>query len=84
MCVNLGVQLLLGVPLEMVHRWWRVLIIYCTGGIAGSLAHSVTDPRTRLGGASGSVYALLTAHIANVIMVSIHTFMPAHTILPLY
>ncbi|KAJ8958526.1 hypothetical protein NQ318_002321 [Aromia moschata] len=68
LCVNLAVQLILGVPLEMVHKWWRVLIIYFAGVIAGSLANSITDPMCRLAGASGGVYSLLTAHIACVIM----------------
>ncbi|KAJ8917333.1 hypothetical protein NQ315_002355 [Exocentrus adspersus] len=66
--VNLGVQLLLGVPLEMVHKWWRVLTIYFAGVVAGSLANSITDPTCRLAGASGGVYSLLTAHIACAIM----------------
>lgn len=67
--VNLLVQLLLGVPLEMVHRWWRVLIIYFAGVLAGSLGTSITDPYVRLAGASGGVYAILLAHIATIIMV---------------
>lgn len=66
--VNLLVQLLLGVPLEMVHRWWRVLIVYLAGVLAGSLGTSVTDPYVRLAGASGGVYAILLAHIATIIM----------------
>jgi len=66
--VNLLVQLLLGVPLEMVHRWWRVLIVYIAGVVAGSLGTSVTDPFVRLAGASGGVYAILLAHIATIIM----------------
>jgi rhomboid-related protein 1/2/3 len=67
--VNLFVQLLLGLPLEMVHRWWRVLIVYVAGVVAGSLGTSVFDPYTRLAGASGGVYALLFAHIATIILV---------------
>eukprot|EP00096_Caligus_rogercresseyi_P014912 TRINITY_DN7377_c0_g1_i1.p1 TRINITY_DN7377_c0_g1~~TRINITY_DN7377_c0_g1_i1.p1 ORF type:complete len:363 (+),score=109.99 TRINITY_DN7377_c0_g1_i1:95-1183(+) len=64
---NILIQLLLGIPLEMVHRWWRVLLIYFCGGIAGSLLCSLTDPNVYLAGASGGVYALITAHLANVI-----------------
>lgn len=67
--VNLAVQILLGIPLEMVHRGWRVLIIYCAGVVAGSLGTSITDPSVKLAGASGGVYAIITAHIASVIMV---------------
>ncbi|XP_025833635.1 rhomboid-related protein 2 isoform X2 [Agrilus planipennis] len=66
--VNLAVQILLGVPLEMVHRWWRVLLIYFAGVIAGSLGTSLTDPSVKLAGASGGVYSLITAHISSIIM----------------
>uniref|UniRef100_A0A1B6EF39 EF-hand domain-containing protein n=2 Tax=Clastoptera arizonana TaxID=38151 RepID=A0A1B6EF39_9HEMI len=66
--VNLIVQIMLGIPLEMVHRWWRVLIIYFAGVIAGSLGTSVSDPRVYLAGASGGVYAIMAAHIATIIL----------------
>ena len=64
---NVLVQLVLGIPLEMVHRWWRILLIYVCGVVAGSLATSITDPDVYLAGASGGVYALIAAHLANVI-----------------
>lgn len=35
--------------------------------IAGSLYTSVTDPDVYLAGASGGVYALIAAHLANVV-----------------
>lgn len=66
--VNLAFQLLLGIPLEMVHKWWRVSLLYFAGVIAGSLATSITDPWVRLAGASGGVYSLITAHIATIVM----------------
>ncbi|XP_050299558.1 rhomboid-related protein 2 [Anthonomus grandis grandis] len=66
--VNLAVQILLGLPLEMVHKWWRVLIVYFAGVLAGSLATSITDPNVKLAGASGGVYSLITAHVASIIM----------------
>lgn len=64
---NILVQLMLGLPLEMVHRWWRILLIYLSGVVAGSLTVSLTDPSTYLAGASGGVYALIAAHLANVV-----------------
>jgi rhomboid-related protein 1/2/3 len=67
--VNLVVQLMLGLPLEVVQRWWRVLIVYIAGVVAGSLGTSVSDPYVRLAGASGGVYAILLAHIGSIIMV---------------
>jgi len=66
--VNLMVQIILGIPLEMVHRWWRVLIIYFSGVIAGSLGTSIVDPTVYLAGASGGVYALMAAHVATIII----------------
>ncbi|XP_030040174.1 rhomboid-related protein 2 isoform X4 [Manduca sexta] len=66
--VNLLVQLFLGVPLEMVHRWWRVTLVYLAGVAAGSLATSLADPKVYLAGASGGVYALIAAHVATIIM----------------
>uniref|UniRef100_A0A0A9WGI0 Rhomboid-related protein 3 n=1 Tax=Lygus hesperus TaxID=30085 RepID=A0A0A9WGI0_LYGHE len=66
--VNLLVQILLGVPLEMVHGNFRVLCIYIAGVLAGSLGTSISDPTVYLAGASGGVYALMTAHIASIIM----------------
>ncbi|XP_060533891.1 rhomboid-related protein 2-like isoform X3 [Cylas formicarius] len=66
--VNLIVQILLGVPLEMVNQWWRVLAVYFAGVVAGSLVTSITDPTCYLAGASGGVYAIITAHVSNIIM----------------
>ena len=34
---NVFLQLVLGIPLEMVHRSWRILPIYVSGVVAGSL-----------------------------------------------
>lgn len=65
---NLMVQLLVGLPLEMVHGGGRIGVIYMAGVLAGSLATSVFDPDVYLVGASGGVYALLAAHLANVLL----------------
>ncbi|XP_053207442.1 rhomboid-related protein 2-like [Panonychus citri] len=65
---NLLVQLLLGIPLEMVHKWWRVGLVYLSGVLAGSLGSSLSDPKSYLAGASGGVYALIAAHLANVVI----------------
>lgn len=65
---NLVFQLLLGLPLEIVHKWWRLMIVYFCGVIGGSLAHSVTDYNVNLAGASGGCYAIIGAHLASVIV----------------
>ena len=51
----------------MVHRWWRIMLIYLTGVTAGSLTVAIADPHVYLAGASGGVYALIAAHLANVV-----------------
>ena len=53
----------------MPFTWWRLLLVYLAGVIAGSLGTSITDPSVYLAGASGGVYALLLAHLASVILV---------------
>ncbi|XP_045581868.1 rhomboid-related protein 2 [Procambarus clarkii] len=65
---NVMVALFVGIPLEMVHRWWRLLILYVAGVLAGSLAASMFDPHSYLVGASGGCYALIAAHLANIII----------------
>lgn len=66
--VNLLIQLLLGIPLELVHKGWRIALVYVVGALMGGLAHSITDFETFLCGASGGVYALIGAHVANVMV----------------
>lgn len=60
--------MLVGLPLEMVHGSGRVALIYMAGVIAGSLGTSIFDTDVYLVGASGGVYALLAAHLANVLL----------------
>uniref|UniRef100_A0A4W3HY49 Rhomboid-related protein 1 n=1 Tax=Callorhinchus milii TaxID=7868 RepID=A0A4W3HY49_CALMI len=65
---NALLQLMIGVPLEMVHGIVRIGLLYLAGVLAGSLTVSITDMRAPLVGASGGVYALCSAHLANVVM----------------
>ncbi|XP_026724900.1 rhomboid-related protein 3 isoform X2 [Trichoplusia ni] len=69
---NLLVQLAVGLPLEMVHGAVRCAAVYLAGVLGGSLAASVLDPDVCLAGASGGVYALLAAHLANALL-NFHT-----------
>ncbi|XP_055898545.1 rhomboid-related protein 2-like isoform X2 [Biomphalaria glabrata] len=65
---NIGFQLLFGTTLEIVHKWWRVGLVYLLGVIAGGLAHSISDHNVSLVGASGGVYAILGAHVAAIVI----------------
>ncbi|XP_045046791.2 rhomboid-related protein 2 isoform X2 [Desmodus rotundus] len=73
---NLAMQLILGVPLEMVHKGLRVGLVYLAGVIAGSLASSIFDPLKYLVGASGGVYALMGGYFMNV-LVNFQEMIPA-------
>ena len=64
---TLLLQLVLGLPLEMVHGSTRLGLIYTAGVLAGSLSTSVLDPGVCLVGASGGVYSLLAGHTANIL-----------------
>ncbi|XP_071988005.1 rhomboid-related protein 3 isoform X3 [Engystomops pustulosus] len=66
--VNVALQLLVGVPLEMVHGALRVGFVYMAGVLAGSLAVSVADMTAPVVGSSGGVYAIVSAHLTNIVM----------------
>ncbi|XP_072316223.1 rhomboid-related protein 2 [Eucyclogobius newberryi] len=65
---NLLMQLLLGIPLELVHKGFEVGMVYLSGVIAGSLASSIFDPLSALVGASGGVYALMGGYFMNAVV----------------
>ncbi|XP_077577069.1 rhomboid-related protein 2 [Stigmatopora nigra] len=65
---NLFMQLLLGIPLELVHKGIEVGVLYMAGVLAGSLASSIFDPLSALVGASGGVYALIGGYFMNAIV----------------
>jgi len=66
--LNLILQLLVGLSLEMSNNWWRVGIVYISGVVCGALLFSMTSPRVLLLGASAGVTAIVTAHIASIIL----------------
>lgn len=65
---NVAAQLVVGVPLELMHGTLRTAFIYVAGILAGSLATSVFDSDAILVGASGGVYALIAAHLPSVFL----------------
>lgn len=65
---NLVMQLLLGIPLELVHKGFEVGMVYMAGVLAGSLSSSIFDPLSALVGASGGVYALIGGYFMNAVV----------------
>ncbi|XP_017863636.1 PREDICTED: protein rhomboid isoform X2 [Drosophila arizonae] len=66
--INVLTQLVYGLPLELLHGSGRTAVIYLAGVLAGSLGTSVVDSTVYLVGASGGVYALLAAQLANLLL----------------
>ncbi|XP_075992932.1 rhomboid-related protein 2-like [Anticarsia gemmatalis] len=66
LALNALVALAVGWPLEREQGSLRVIGVWCGGVAAGALGAGVLQPNVRVVGASAAVYALLTAHIANV------------------
>ncbi|OWA50005.1 putative Rhomboid-related protein 3 [Hypsibius exemplaris] len=66
--MNMVSQVGIGIPLELVHKFWRIGPVYLLGVVAGALGTSVTDPNVFLAGASGGVYALIAAYLAHVVI----------------
>lgn len=67
--MNIVIQLLMAIPLETHHAWWRVTIVYFCGGIGAALGHTVTGQTGPLIGASAGVYALISANFAFIVLV---------------
>ncbi|VDM96097.1 unnamed protein product, partial [Onchocerca ochengi] len=65
---NVVVQLLIGVPLELVHKMWRIAAIYLLAVCLGALLQYALDPSVYLIGCSAGVYALMGAHLSNLII----------------
>ncbi|XP_068179692.1 rhomboid-related protein 2 isoform X2 [Antennarius striatus] len=65
---NLVIQLMLGIPLELVHKGFEVGMVYMAGVLAGSLCSSIFDPLSALVGASGGVYALVGGYFMNAVV----------------
>lgn len=65
---NVLIQLLVGIPLETLHRFNPVFIIYLGGIVGGALGNSIADPSAYLAGSSSGCYALISAHLADVVM----------------
>ncbi|KAJ8725329.1 hypothetical protein PYW08_003512 [Mythimna loreyi] len=66
LALNALVALAVGWPLEREQGPWRVIVVWAGGVAAGALGAGALQPRVHVVGASAAVYALLTAHIANV------------------
>lgn len=68
--LNLPAQVLLGLLLENAHASWKVLILYCGGGIMSALSSSFLDKTVPLVGASSGVFSFGFSCLAEMQIVS--------------
>jgi len=65
--INTVLQLLVGVLLEVVHKYKRVAPIYILGVITASIGYYTVDHYTLIG-ASGGIYCLIAACVPDIIV----------------
>jgi len=70
MVMNVALQLVLGTPTEIEQGPARTALVCLGGVVGGSLASAIFEPDTIVLGSSAGVYALLTAQIAQTVLVS--------------
>lgn len=77
---NVVVQISLGIPLELVHKWWRISLLYLLGVLCGSLFFYVFDRTTFLAGASGGWFFPYYFNIISdfVLVLGVYTLLSAH------
>ncbi|KAH7957495.1 rhomboid-related protein 2-like [Rhipicephalus sanguineus] len=64
---NVLLQIAFAFPLEVVHSWWPIMLVYVSGLLCGPLAQSLMNPDAFIAGSSSGVYSLQTAHLAHVL-----------------
>jgi len=65
---NVFLNVMLGIPLEAIHGWWRTAIMFNVGVFGGACFYFIADAHTAVVGCSGGCYAVIGIHIADVIM----------------
>jgi len=63
---NMVMQLVFGIPLEMIHGHLKIGLLYQMGVVGGALACAACDSFKTVVGASGGVYTLYGIQTANV------------------
>jgi len=66
--INLCVQTRFGLFLERRWRWPKLVTIYFTSGLGGTLASCVFHPNLISAGASGSVMGLMGAYLSEIVL----------------
>mmetsp|Transcript_13041 Transcript_13041/g.39418 ORF Transcript_13041/g.39418 Transcript_13041/m.39418 type:complete len:1132 (+) Transcript_13041:91-3486(+) len=68
LAANVFVQIVFGLPVELVHGHWLLFFVYQLGVGAGSLTCSFSDIHKGVVGASGGVYTLIGLHSSDCLV----------------
>jgi len=66
--MNILLNIIMGLPLEGLHGWWRLAIMFNFGVFGGAMCFYISDAHSVVVGCSGGCYALLGIHFADLIM----------------
>jgi membrane associated rhomboid family serine protease len=64
--INLLLLVLLGIPLEGLHGFWKTCLFFNFGVLCGAFCYFVNDAHTRVVGCSAGCYALLLIHVVDL------------------
>jgi len=65
---NVFLQLIMGIPVELMFGSVKIFILYNAGVLGGSMFCFLFNPYTRVLGASAGVYSLFGIHLAHLIL----------------
>jgi len=65
---NCFLNIILGIPLEGLHGFLRIMLMYNIGVFGGACCYWVGDARRSVVGMSGGCYSLIGIHVASLIM----------------
>ncbi|GMT11313.1 hypothetical protein PFISCL1PPCAC_2610 [Pristionchus fissidentatus] len=66
--VKVLLQMVIGIPLEIVHKCWRIALIYVLAIVSGSTLQYSIDPSVYLIGNTAGLYALIFTHLSNIVL----------------
>eukprot|EP00928_Gymnodinium_smaydae_P057040 TRINITY_DN4030_c0_g1_i1.p1 TRINITY_DN4030_c0_g1~~TRINITY_DN4030_c0_g1_i1.p1 ORF type:complete len:495 (-),score=136.35 TRINITY_DN4030_c0_g1_i1:48-1451(-) len=66
--MNTLLNIILGLPLEAMHGWWRLAIMFNVGVFGGAACYFVADAHISVVGCSGGCYSLIGIHAADLII----------------
>jgi len=64
--INVMLLVLLGIPLEGLHGFWKTCLFFNFGVLSGACCYFVNDAHTRVVGCSAGCYALLLMHVVDL------------------